>query len=252
MKINELLEAPIDDFQPLNDFSKPGSFDAPDRKSLTNPAYIEKIKQKFEGIPYDFNFYFLNLPTNFIGKSKIFKSAEDDEYNDHFRGFTKAVGGIYRRNDLPMLKRNIEYQMDGHEVKELASIQVMGYSCLFLSNANPASRNKLPLTPWILVHRYLHGVSDHGRGRSSLGDSNQWGKLVGLSRRHNISPANLTMKSARMGTLDDGDTLIELVTQYIMTGKIELKGIDQPIVAEFEEAIKELMAYLKNRLVVTI
>jgi hypothetical protein len=58
-----LDEMPIRNFQTVGDFSKRSSFKHDtDRKILTSPGGVQKIKRLFEKTPYNFNLFFVNSP----------------------------------------------------------------------------------------------------------------------------------------------------------------------------------------------
>jgi hypothetical protein len=63
MRATEFIsEAPLADFQPPGDFTKPGPFRGVDKKLVPHAATKMKAAKFFEKTPYDFRLFFSNLP----------------------------------------------------------------------------------------------------------------------------------------------------------------------------------------------
>lgn len=192
-----LKEAPIDSFN-LHGFDDPDydndSFSAMDKKTLVNPKAQAKLIKRFENIPYHFYMYFINL------KDTPFIDKDEDDFN---KNFDKTEQGTF----------SPEYIEDKFGVK--VNLPKDGYGVVYLSNANP-SWNRIPMTPWILAHRFAHGLdgSKYGKLNQVYGAIRKLG-MIGVDVTH-----LLTMKSARTGQLDTIESPVEMLTQFIMNGKI--------------------------------
>jgi len=134
---------------------------------------------------------------------------------------------------------------------------------IFKRNANPGP-SKIPMTPWIVAHRIAHGIFDavsqgefaHDsinqendvaganqmtskivaelvRIASSRGVQDTLGKLIDPLDRNYTSPLYWKgmvqklmggFRSARDGTLQDSEFLIECMAQFIIQGRVTLQG----------------------------
>lgn len=124
-----LSEAPIADYQTIGDFDKSYSFKKPvDRKLVTHPKAIEKLKQKFENTEYDFHLFMVNT-----------REA---------KGFMEL--GIVKETDLPRMLG------DAAAEQILASKSDDGINIIFTNNNGS---EHIPMTPWIIAHRIGHAMS---------------------------------------------------------------------------------------------
>lgn len=128
MKIQELLtEAPLADYEPIGDFTKPGPFKAVDRKLITHPVNQLKTIKFFEKTPYDFRLFFSNIPGT--GKYRETGAVPLEKIHDIF-------GDAYA-----------EKIIRGHE--NAITIVYVG---------NQGDRAVI-MKPWIMAHRFGHAAS---------------------------------------------------------------------------------------------
>lgn len=203
----DLIEAPIGNLE-VHKMDEPGTFPDADRKLLTNPAHIQKIRKKFEKTPYLFNLYFVNKPSENLYVNK------DGKFTDTFQTDLENYNGFSNIKD---------------EVKELTGLDVVpdpsAITVVFVSNAN--SINSVNMTPWMVAHRIGHAMSD-----AFYGD---WNAVL-----KKLNKEFLTMRSARQDQLNDGDGPVELVAQYLMQGKITIKiPDDYEIIRDKIEGIRD-------------
>lgn len=125
MRLHELLETPLVDYQPIGDFKKPGSFSTTkyDPKLATNATNIGKATQFFSKSEYDFKLY----PVNKAG----------------FRQYSER-GQITREELTKILPETAEFDLDNDSI-----------NVFFVSNVGA---NKVPFTPWIMAHRIGHAI----------------------------------------------------------------------------------------------
>lgn len=133
MKLLDLLqridEAPLQTHQTIGDFNRSSSFRDPrDRRLLTNPKSVQRMKNMFSKTPHNFHFYFVNSP----------------EANRH-----TEVGMIDREwldKNMPKTSPEIPDHPDGITI-------------IFTNNKGAA---RVPMTPWITAHRIGHAISRPG------------------------------------------------------------------------------------------
>jgi len=127
MRIRDILsEAPLADYQPIGDFSKPGPFRAVDRKLVPHPVNRLNAIKFFERTPYDFRLFFSNVPGT--GRYHETGATSPDQIRKIF-GDTLA-----------------EQIIQGHE----GAITVV-----YVGNQGDRA---VPMTPWIMAHRFGHAV----------------------------------------------------------------------------------------------
>lgn len=225
LSLNKLLtllgEAPINDINLIGnweDNDRPRGYDKPSIAMLKNPNYLEKIKHKWRNTEEDYDIYLL-------------RSKEGNKYTE--------VGEI--DEDFIKNKLHIDLQIDPNHI-----------TIIFTNNKGV---EKVPLTPWIMAHRFGHALARKSGRRESEGDYDNIYKQVeqllayvqrklypnSVSRDDNIYNAGYfvrrekyflhianalgTMKSARERKLRASFELTnELIAQYIVTGKIQLNS----------------------------
>ena len=134
MDIHELFEAPISDLTHVGDWTKGSSFrHATDRKLLTNPKAITKITAQWEKTPVDFNVYLVN-------------NKDGIKY-----GEIGAVTKEWIDTKLPTTAPFID-------------VKPNAVNLLFMNNSGD---ERVPMTGWIMAHRFGHVVSRYN-GQSGL------------------------------------------------------------------------------------
>jgi hypothetical protein len=216
-------EAPLQSYTPMGDFNKPGPFRGPDKKLVPHPTNILKTQRFLEKTPYDFRLFFSNIP----GTGK---------YSEH---------GPMDANQLK--------QIFGDQADQIINGSDDAVTVVFVGNAGDA---KIPLTPWIMAHRFGHAIQAGAR------KNNQWsawseaekhfftqvnqmleeyyGKAS--SSRFGVTPNSMrgdltpeynalfntigTQRSSRSGEIRRPyEFLYELFAQYLGTGKITLNPL---------------------------
>jgi len=133
MRVSDLFEAPIEDFTHVGDWTKSSSFrHEQDRKLLTNPKAIRKITAQWEKTPVNFNMYFVN-------NSDGTKSGNSE---------IGMVDSSWIAKNLPKTAPFIDIKPDAINV-------------LFMNNSGS---ERVPMTGWIIAHRFGHVVSRYGYG----------------------------------------------------------------------------------------
>jgi hypothetical protein len=218
--LGQVSEAPLADYQPLGDFSKPGPFRGPDKRLVPHPTNQLKAAQFFEQTPYDFRLFFSNISGT--GKYSEY-GAMDPETVKIIFGDSEAGEQIVR----------------GHE---------NAITIVFVGNKGDS---KVMLTPWMMAHRIGHAIQATGRMRQSEGPwkaaedhffstinglldefygrkGNPGGQLKNELRREYSALFNAigTQRSSRTGQITRPyEFLYELFAQYLGTGRITLNPL---------------------------
>lgn len=139
MRATEFItEAPLADYVPLGDFSKPGPFRSKvDKRLVTHPTAQLKTAKFFEQTPYDFRLFFSNIPGT--GKHAEYGAVSHDELR-------KVLGDT--------AEQVIENSDDAITI-------------VFLGNYGA---QRVMMTPWIMAHRIGHAIQASAR-RSGI---DQW------------------------------------------------------------------------------
>ena len=223
-----LVEAPIDTYATIGDFSKGASFrDKRDRDLVTHPVAIQKVKDFFKNTSTDFDFYFVNLKgrkrfaeLGLVKKDFIFKPYPDG------LGITP------------------EQLKDG-------KINENNITVFFVGNT---AAEKVPMTSWTIAHRFGHVIR---RGQIFDVYSNwlesqfkevlmlygmyyspddRWGNGTRQTEKAKAQLFNQigTMKSARDHKIDRPfEFYYELLAQYLKNGKITFNRLTPTIVKGF-------------------
>jgi hypothetical protein len=212
MRYQEICETPIEDFAAHN-MDREGTFSAKDRAILQDPQQVRHIKKRFETVPYTFNLYFINQPqksyTKPLRPGDVRGQGQTARFTSDFTKDMDAFGGI----STPEKVR----QLTGITVNPTADT----ITVVFLSNANETY--SMPLTPWIIAHRIGHALSDNTTWTQALR------QLPGdrTSELINGSPVMLKdilqMKSAKTGTMLNGEASVEMIAAYLLTGDVEMR-----------------------------
>lgn len=213
-------EAPLADYQPMGDFTKPGPFRGADKRLVPHPTNQLKTEKFFEKTPYDFRLFFSNIPGT-------------GRYSEYGPMEPRVIQEIFGANAQQILA--------GHED---------AITVVFVGNKGDS---KVMLTPWMMAHRIGHAVQAGTRlagGRGAWREAenhffrgiNQLLKdFYGKSSNNRYdSEANWalnkeyaalfnaigTQRSSRTGQIKRPyEFLYELFAQYLGTGRIELNPL---------------------------
>lgn len=218
MRAREFInEAPLADYVPMGDFDKPGPFRGADKKLVVHPTNQIKAQKFFEKTPYDFRLFFSNISGT--GKYSEYGAMSTDNIKEIFKDQADAI-------------------IDGHE----DSITVV-----FVGNKGDS---KVPMTPWIMAHRFGHAVQATNRmsGWSAWNEAEKmffgsvntlldeyYGKAsdYGKVPKWNLTPeynalfnAIGTQRSSRKGEIRRPyEFLYEIFAQYLKTGSVEFNPL---------------------------
>ena len=218
-----LYEAPVRDFN-VGDLDAPYStFGATDRAMLQSPKAAAVARKRIKtAIPIDINIYTIpggapwQKDTDTVYGKAPMQDYSDTSYNQAlFNRQLERWSGIMRPDDAEeIIGQPIEVNKDSVNV-------------LYLSNANKIT--SIPLTPWMMMHRLGHSLEDAarkghlgGNASEALDDlfgfyTSRMGYMYGASLRQ-----VMTTKAGRDETINDGDTVPELIAQYLHSGRIRL------------------------------
>ncbi len=222
MKYSEITEAPIGNLE-VYDMDQPGTFPDADRKLLTNPAHLQKIKRNFELNTFDFDMYFINQPD----VSYTYPIPYDDDPETKFKrpqAFTdrwyedlEDYAGLVSPDIL-----DIKFGMQIRPNPDAITV-------VYLSNAN--EENSIPMTPWIVAHRFAHSLTDNKKSltpelTSALREiPDRFSNLAPHHPMFNGVSFNLltlmTNRSARLGIMSE-EYKEEMIAQYLITGSVKL------------------------------
>jgi len=224
MRYHEITsEAPLADYQPLGDFNKPGPFRGPDKKLIPNPVNQLKTQKFLSNSPYDFRLFFSNIPGT----------------------------GNYREHG-PMTPEEIQ-QIFTKDADLIVNGSADAITIVYVGNSGD---RKVPLTPWVMAHRFGHAIQA-GHSSGVLGrPSGAWpeaeeyffstvnqllDRAYGKTRLNqgrrslnwDLTPeynalfnALGTQRSSRSGAIRRPyEFLYELFAQYIKDGKITLNPL---------------------------
>jgi hypothetical protein len=121
-----ITEAPLQSYDTMGDFNKPGPFKGPDKKLVPHPTNILKTQRFLEKTPYDFRLFFSNISGT--GKYSEYGPADAAKLQEIF-GDEQAQKIIAGSEDA--------------------------ITVVFVGNAGDA---KVPMTPWIMAHRFGHAI----------------------------------------------------------------------------------------------
>lgn len=240
MRYREISEAPIDDLTHVGDWTKSSSFrHEQDRKLLTNPKALRKITAQWERTPVSFNVYLVN------------------NKDGRVHGEVGEVSREWMEKNLPTTAPHIEIKPDA-------------VNLLFMNNTGD---ERVPMTGWIMAHRFGHVVSRYNMGQgttprgNTMGMQRQFADFGDAREAINSTMTSIlndgyglklrqtsggwfgpegdylvgfyqhigTMRSARTGNIrNEAEFTLELLAQYMLTGKIKFN----PIPAHFSKGRK--------------
>jgi len=231
MKSFEFLsEAPLVDYEPIGDFSRPGQGgfrNEVDRKLATNPVNIQKLNTFLERSPFDFRIYAINKP----GASK---------YSEYGKMTYDVFEQIFGKDISTKVYSNID---------DAITIVYVGNS----------GADREMFTPWLMAHRFGHAIQAGNRTGSTK--SQAWDEaekhffraINGIlediynkpsSERFGVTPQNMkydlskeynalfnaigTMRSARTGKIKRPyEFFYECFPQYLKTGAVTFNPLPQ-------------------------
>jgi tRNA nucleotidyltransferase/poly(A) polymerase len=222
----EIDEMAIRQFKTVGDWGRRSSFGDVDRKILTSPRGVEKIKRQWEKTPFDFDMYLVNDPR--VNKSQF-----------------REVGLV----DMSFVRDNMKLTAD-----EIPDPDGNTITIIYTSNTGA---ERYMSSGWILAHRLGHALA-RGRGfpaekwqefikdlRKRIADIlkevygiDVYGKTYdfqGNAGRDKIlkyvAQELGTMKSARDNKMRNWyEFAYELLAQYLLTGKITFNPLPQSII----------------------
>ena len=242
MRWREISEAPLGDFAAYGDMDHEGSFRPEDMRAMRNPKWVKKVETAFSKTPYRFNVYLYNAPGG--------------EFSLSGPKYQTTAGNIPRHHGIQS-PRDVE-NVIGKLPQEAAS----SISILFIENEG---NERIPLTPWILAHRVIHALfaaaqmrrsapSDMFENKEKLNKTftamfrSAYTALATSPLYHDqlADPLTITdisardiaqgkalapiigkLRSMREGNLANrGEFLIELVTQYLVQGRVSFNRVD--------------------------
>lgn len=219
-----ITEVPLQSYDTMGDFNKPGPFRGPDKKLVPHPTNILKTQKFLEKTPYDFRLFFSNVPGT--GKYSEYGPADPAKLEEIF--------GKEQANQI----------INGSED---------AITVVFVGNKGDA---KVPLTPWLMAHRFGHAIQAGQRGKqvwSAWGEAEKhffsqvnsmleeyYGKAS--SSRFGVTPSSMrgdltpeynalfnaigTQRSSRSNNIKRPyEFLYELFAQYLGTGKVTLNPL---------------------------
>lgn len=238
-----MKEAPIDAYQTIGNFEKGSSFTHPtDRKLITNPVAIQKVRDFFKNTSADFDLYFVNTKEG--------------------RKFTE-VGEVEEEFIFDDLKINPEQLQNGRINK--------AHITVFFTNNKGAER--FPMTPWIMAHRFGHVIRrlyawdeysswvdnkflgilrDYGFNSKEFKD---YYSLAGyqLKRKWQLAKRNMaeilgTFKSARDKNLrEEFEFNYEWFALYLKTGKTPLNPLPDSVTLGHQSFGRPTIYRLQNK-----
>lgn len=254
--LDTLYEAPIEDYQTIGDFDKRYSMrHRTDRRLLTNPRYVERIKQMFRNTEVNFRMFMVNNREAWVG------SGEKDEYGQRYEPYQEQGEVSLAWLEEKMPETSAQIQQQGGFTGDAINI--------IYTNNNGTERR--PMTGWLLAHRASHALTRQQSGmRDRYGPSNFNSVLrAEVERtltylfqlyntqlpRNKVYPGNYstptvnfdasmivnsllpqigTFKSARDKNLrDTGEFIHECFAQYLLNGAVRFNNPTEPMVARY-------------------
>ena len=144
-------EAPLQSYDTMGDFDKPGPFKGPDKKLVPHPINQLKTQRFLEKTPYDFRLFFSNISGT--GKYSEYGPADAAKLQEIF----------------------------GDEIaQKIIAGSDDAITVVFVGNAGDA---KVPMTPWIMAHRFGHAI------QAGIRKNREW-SAWGEAEKHFFSQVN--------------------------------------------------------------
>jgi hypothetical protein len=241
-------EMAIQQFKTVGDWDRRSSFGDIDRKLLTSPKGVEKIRRQWENTPYNFDMYLVNDPR--INKSRF-----------------REVGIV-----------NMDFVRDemGITPKEIPDPDRNTITIIYTSNTGA---ERYMASGWILAHRLGHAIA---RGNDYI--AKMWGEFINRLRRrvasildrvYNIDtyPKRFdfssrfdsegerkrekilkyvaqqlgTMKSARENKIRNWfEFAYELLAQYLLTGSIKFNPLPKQLLVGYGPYGRKQIRYSRD------
>jgi hypothetical protein len=221
MRLRDIIsEAPLADYQPLGDFSKPGPFRGVDKKLVPHPVNKLKTAQFFEQTPYDFRLFFSNIS-----------------------------GSAEGNREYGIVSHGRVIQTFGDEVaQQIITGSESAITVVFMGNYGDA---KVMLTPWVMAHRLGHAIQasqSRGNHMRSWQEVDQhfhksikdilftyYGYVDGgrggdLATRAALFNAIGTQRSSREKLIKRPyEFMYEMFAQYLKTGDVQLNPLPRSL-----------------------
>jgi hypothetical protein len=221
-----ITEAPLSDYQPFGDFSRPGPFRGIDKRLVPHPTTKLKAAKFFGHTPYNFRLFFSNIP----GTGK---------YSEYGPMDTAMIQEIFKKYAEQILKDSED-----------------AITVVFVGNKGDS---KVMMTPWIMAHRIGHAIQSQPMTKYTIpwkeaeqhffyGINRLLEEFYGKSSefRFGVTPNSMrydlrpeynalfnaigTQRSSRKGQIRRPyEFLYELFAQYLGTGKITLNPLPQKL-----------------------
>lgn len=210
-----VAEAPVRDFY-VDPSVEPGpdevsTWDPPDRKVIQSPN-IEQLARKRIKTSVPLDLVFMHAPTVGDQRTQVPLVGWWAKYLEKYSGIMTAEDF---RNAF------------GQAIKTTPD----GITAVFFSNVQP--EDKIPMTPWTMVHRIGHAFVDHKTRDTSFRRAYETlGKIEDMEWNYG---GILTMKSARDNRMGEGEIPVELIAQYLHDGRIRF-----PEATDYDEEFEEL------------
>lgn len=189
MRWKQIAEAPLGDLNVYGDSENEGSYGSGDLRAMQSPVWLKKVRAHFAKCPQKINVYLYNAPGNRYAGSIASGYGE---------------GRIAARN-IPDFEQKLGIKLPDRDRDAI--------NFIMLDNEGD---ERVGLTPWILVHRFAHGIVN---GNIDI-IPRLTSAVLGYKK---YLPHLLTFRSARKNLITrDGEWVIEIVTQYIVKGHIEI------------------------------
>lgn len=241
-------EMAIQQFKTVGDWDRRSSFGDIDRKLLTSPKGVEKIRRQWENTPYNFDMYLVNDPR--VNKSRF-----------------REVGIVnmdFVRNEM------------GITPEEIPDPDRNTITIIYTSNTGA---ERYMASGWILAHRLGHAIA---RGNDYI--AKMWGEFINRLRRrvasildrvYNIDtyPKRFdfssrfdsegerkrekilkyvaqqlgTMKSARENKIRNWfEFAYELLAQYLLTGSIKFNPLPKQLLVGYGPYGRKQIRYSRD------
>lgn len=233
--LNMLLEAPIEDLQTIGDFNRSSSFNQPaDRRLVTNPIYVERVKQMFARTDIDFRMFFVN-------NAEAYRNSLHSGAGGSYGGFV----------DLAWMQERMPKTLEA--INQKGGLSAEALNVIYVGNKGGFWK---PMTGWIMAHRIGHTLLRYdtealrmierecGDQVKSIFNSYE----VEIPPRTEIFQQSLkgvgllnrlfwqigTMKSAREKTIvSPREFLLECFAQYLIQGRVIFNPPPEQIVVKF-------------------
>jgi hypothetical protein len=239
MKLLEVIrldEMPIEAFNTIGDFGRNSSYrKEPDRRLVTNPRTVERVKTMWANTQFDFRMWFVN-------------NAEANRFNQE--------GTL----TIPWMQQNMPKTWA--EMQQQGGIGPDAINMIFASNKGI---NWRPMTGWMMAHRMAHSVlaplNQAGAGnrpieyivreflqnaQSILGAysidmpasrSDQSGMMDRNPKRPELRYLMMamgSMKSARTQNIDSGyEFIYECFAQYLLQGAVKFNPLPDKLIVGY-------------------